>query len=135
MEKIPIHKKILTTADEYHIIAEEQWRLLTELDPINEELVFEFKRLSRASLMFYCRAYLILDLIETDEEQTLEELLEISSENMPELEDYITHNKVLEILNVDLNENISKVFACTEVARTLLLERSNNAAGTLFERF
>jgi hypothetical protein len=47
MEKIPIHKKILTTADEYHIIAEEQWRLLTELDPINEELVFEFKRLNK----------------------------------------------------------------------------------------
>lgn len=135
MAKHKLHERIINTADEYHLIAEEQWAKLTELEPTDEDTVFEFRRLCRAGLMFYCRAFLMLDMIETDEEQTLEDLLEITCEQLPELEDYIQHNNVINLLDEESSENISKLFAHVEVARTLILERSNKAAAGLFERF
>lgn len=130
-----LQQRIIETADEYHYIAEDQWAQAIELQPENEEAEFEFRRLVRAALQFYTRAYLALDMVETDAEQELEELLEIVLEQQDELRQFFQQNNVLEILNEESGANLSQMFSVAEAVRSYLLERSNQLAATLGSRF
>lgn len=131
-----LQQRIIETADEYHYIAEEQWNQAIELQPETEEAEFEFRRLVRAALLFYVRAYLSLDMIETDAEQELEELFDILLEQLPEeLPQFFEQNNVLDTLHEDANSNLSQVFSVAETIRGYLLERSNQLAATLGTRF
>lgn len=130
-----LQQRIIETADEYHNVAEDQWAQAIDLEPETEEAVFEFRRLIRAALQFYMRAYLALDMIETDAEQLLEDLLEIISEQQPELAEFFAKNNVLDVLDEDADTNLSQVFAVAETMRTALLDRSTQLAATLGARF
>jgi hypothetical protein len=96
-----LHQRIISTADEYHFIAEDQWAQAIDLAPETEDAGFELRRLIRAALMFYTRALLVLDMVETDEEQQLEELLDIATEQKPELGEFIEKNNVFTVLDED----------------------------------
>lgn len=130
-----LQQRIIETADEYHYIAEDQWQQAIELDPVNDELAFEFRRVVRAALLYYLRAYLVLDLIESDDEQELEQLFEITLEQQPELAEFFAQNNVIEILDEESEANLSQVFSVAEAVRTVLLDRSNQLAATLGTRF
>jgi len=130
-----LQQRIIETADEYHYIAEDQWSQAIELQPESEEAEFEFRRLVRAALLFYTRAYLALDMVETDAEQELEELLEIVLEHQEDLRRFFEQNSVLALLSEEANTNLSQVFAVAETLRGYLLERSNQLAATLGTRF
>jgi uncharacterized protein YdiU (UPF0061 family) len=130
-----LQQRIIETADEYHNVAEDQWQQAIDLEPESEEVGFEFRRLIRAALQFYMRAYLALDMIETDDEQMLEDLLEIITEQQPELAEFFAKNNVAEVLDEDAATNLSQVFAVAEAMRTALLESSNQLAATLGTRF
>ncbi|MBS1912970.1 MAG: hypothetical protein JST22_13370 [Bacteroidetes bacterium] len=130
-----LQQRIIETADEYHYIAEDQWSRVADLDPTNDELVFEFRRLIRAALVFYIRAYLELDLIETDGEQQLEDLYEIVCEQQPELAEFFEQNNMLDVLGEESHANLSQLFSVAEAMRTVLLDRSNQLAATLGTRF
>lgn len=130
-----LQQRIIETADEYHYIAEDQWAQAIELQPENEDAEFEFRRLVRAALQFYARAYLALDMVETDAEQEPEELLEIVLEQQQDLRQFFQQNNALEILNEDSNANLSQMFSVAEAVRGYLLERSNQLAATLGSRF
>lgn len=130
-----LQQRIIETADEYHYIGEDQWQAAIDLAPENDEAAFEFRRLVRAALVFYMRACLVLDMIETDGEQQLEDLLEIVSEQQPELAEFFERNNVASVLDEDAEVNLSQVFAVAEAMRTALLDRSNQLAATLGTRF
>jgi uncharacterized protein YdiU (UPF0061 family) len=130
-----LQKRIIETADEYHAIAEDQWQRAIDLEPESDEAIFEFRRLVRAALTFYMRAYLALDLIETDAEQLLEDLLEIVAEQQPELGEFFAKNDVAAVLDEDADTNLSQVFSVAEAMRTALLEGSTQLAATLGARF
>jgi hypothetical protein len=130
-----LQQRIIETADEYHYIAEDQWEQVVELEPTDDETTFEFRRLVRAALQYYARAYLVLDMIETDDEQQIEELLEIIGEQQPDLHEFFEKNNVLPVLDDTAETNLSQVFAVGEAIRTALLERSNQLAATLGTRF
>ncbi len=130
-----LQQRIIETADEYHYIGESQWQDATAVEPINDELVFEFRRMIRAALVYYVRAYLVLDLIETDDEQQLENLLEIVTEQQPELAEFMAQNDVLAVLDEESDANVSHVFSVAEAMRSALLELSNGLAATLASRF
>lgn len=130
-----LQQRIIETADEYHYIAEDQWSQAIELQPENDEAEFEFRRLVRAALLFYTRAYLALDLVETDAEQEVEELLEIVLDQHDDLRQFFQQNNVLPILNEDSQATLSQVFSVVEAVRGYLLERSNQLAATLDSRF
>ena len=130
-----LHDRIVRTADEYHVIAEDHWAQLIELKPDNDDLEFEFRRLARAALHFYARAFLALDMVETDDAQELDDLLEIVAEQVPEVRDFFDKNDVSTSLDEESNTSISRVFAVAEALRSLLLERSNALAASLGTRF
>jgi hypothetical protein len=130
-----LQQRIIETADEYHYIAEEQWSNAIDLQPESDEAAYEFRRLVRAALQFYARAYLALDMIETDSEQELEELLEIVSEQQPEFAEFAERNNVYAVLDDESDAHLSQVFAVAEAIRTVLLDRSTNLAATLGNRF
>jgi hypothetical protein len=130
-----LQERIISTADDYHVVAEDQWNQVIDLKPENEELEFEFRRLVRAALRFYARALLMLDMIETDDEQQLEDLLEIVVEQIPEFAEFFEKNDVVAALDEDANVTLSRVFAIAEAVRSLLLERSNQLAASLATRF
>jgi len=135
MTNAELQQRIIETADEYHNVAEDQWARAIDLEPETDEAVFEFRRLIRAALQFYMRAYLALDMIETDAEQMLEDLLEIVSEQQPELAEFFAKNNVLEVLDENAQSNLSHVFSVAEAMRTALLDRSTQLAATLGARF
>jgi|GEM_PF-2055115 len=130
-----LQQRIIETADQYHYIAEEQWAQAIELQPESEEAGYEFRRLIRAALLCYARAYLSLDLIETDDEQELEDLLEIVAEQQPEFAEFFEKNDVLAVLDPDSDSHLSQVFAVAEAIRTILLDRSGQLAATIGTRF
>lgn len=128
-------QRIIETADEYHFTAEEQWQQVIELEPTDEESLFEFKRLVRAALLFYARAYLILDMMETDEHQSLEDLLEIIGENQEEIEKFFKENNVIATLDEEGDAEFSRLFSVAEAVRSILLQHSGQLAATLHSRF
>jgi hypothetical protein len=130
-----LHKRIIETADEFHFIAEDQWQQAIDLEPESDEAAFEFRRLIRAALQFYIRAYLALDMIETDDEQLVEDLLEVVAEQQPELGEFFAQNNVAGVLDETADTNLSHVFAVAEAVRTALLESSTQLAATLNRRF
>lgn len=131
MDPSALQQKVIETADQYHFTAEEQWEQATNVDPVNDELAFEFRRLVRAALLFYARACLALEMIETDDEQSLEEVLEIASESEPELENLIEQNNGLDVLDEESEGTLSQLFSVAEAIRSLLLQRSNQLAASL----
>jgi hypothetical protein len=128
-------ERIIRAADEYHMIAEDQWSQVIDLTPENGDLDFEFRRLVRAALRYYARAYLVLDMIETVDEQEVEDLLEIVGEQVPEFEEFFQKNDVIASLDEESPVTLSRVFAIAEAVRSLLLERSNQLAASLAGRF
>lgn len=128
-------ERIIATADDYHVVAEDQWNQVIDLKPENDELAFEFRRIVRAALRFYARAYLVLDMIETDDEQDLDDLLEIVADQVPEFDEFFRRNDVVSILDEDAEQNLSRIFAIAESVRSLLLERSTQLAASLQARF
>ncbi|MCB0711602.1 MAG: hypothetical protein KDD67_04650 [Ignavibacteriae bacterium] len=135
MQDLEFAQRIIETADEYHFTAEEQWRLAIELEPTDEASLFEFKRIVRAALLFYARAYLILDMVETDEDQSLEDILEIIAESREDIRDFFQSNNVFESLDEEGSAEFSRIFSVAEAVRSILLENSNHLATTLHSRF
>ena len=135
MTNSELQQRIMETADEYHYIAEEQWGDAIDLQPESDDAAYEFRRLIRAALQFYARAYLALDMIETDAEQELEELLEIVAEQQPEFAEFFEKNNVFDIVDDESEAHLSQLFAVAEAIRTVLLDRSNNLAATLGHHF
>ena len=135
MDHAQLQRRIIDDADKYHFIAEEQWKAASELEPTDDESFFEFLRLVRAGLRFYIRAYLVLDMIETDDEQDLEELLEIVCEENPELAELVAKNDVVGVLNEEAVSDYSRSFSVAESMRAFLLQHSNQLAATLHRRF
>lgn len=130
-----LQQRIIETADEYHYIAEDQWAQAIELAPETDEAAYEFRRLIRAALQFYGRAFLALDLTETDAEQEFEDIFDIIAEGHPELTEFFQQNAVIETLDQEADTNLSQVFSVAEAVRSYLLERSNRLAATLGTRF
>ena len=95
----------------------------------------EFLRLVRAALLYYIRAYLVLDMIETDDSQGLEELFEIVGEQNEELAEFFKKNDVVRVLDEDENADFSRIFSTAEPVRAMLLQHSNQLAATLHTRF
>lgn len=135
MDQIELQRRIIEDADEFHFTAEEQWKQAIGLEPSDEESLYEFLRLVRNALRFYARAYLVLDMVETDDEQDLEDLLEIVGEQQEEFEDFFEKNDVLNTLNEESASDFSRIFSVAESIRALLLQRSNELAATLHNRF
>jgi hypothetical protein len=130
-----LRQRIIESADEYHFIAEDQWAQAIDLKDAEEETLFEFRRLIRAALRFYARAYLVLDMIETDDEQQLEDLLELIEEQEPEVGRFLQQNDVIATLDEESNANVARVFSVAEALRLLLLERGTQLAASLGPRF
>src|SRR5688500_5162313 len=130
-----LHERIISTADEYHLTAEDHWNELIDLKPDSEELEFDFRRLVRAALRFYARAYLELDMIETDDAQDVEDMLEVIAEQVPEFDDFFQRNDVIAALDEEGPVTLSRLFAVAEAVRTMLLERSTQLAASLATRF
>ena len=135
MENEDLRQRIIESADEYHFVGEDQWSKAIELEPTDEESVFEFLRLVRAALLYYARAYLVLDMVETDDSQGLENLLELVGEQEEEFADFFEKNEVEQTLDEDGNADFSRVFSIGESVRALLLQHSNQLAATLHQRF
>jgi hypothetical protein len=136
-ESLPtlLQQRIIETADEYHNIAEDQWAQAIELAPESEDAEFEFRRLIRAALVFYARAFLVLDLVETDETQQLEEVLDLVAEQEPEFQAFFDKNNVYQVLDEDGMTTLSQAFAVAEALRVMLLQYSTQMAATLGTRF
>jgi len=130
-----LQQRIIDTADEYHYIAEDHWGQAVDLKPEGEEDEFEFRRIVRVALQFYARAYLVLQMVETDPEQQVEDLLEIIVESEPDMAEFIGKNDVMTVVDEEGNANLSHLFAIAEALRSMLLERSNVLAATLGTRF
>ncbi len=130
-----LQQRIIDTADEYHYIAEDHWSQAVDLKPEGEEDEFEFRRIARVALQFYARAYLVLQMVETDPEQQVEDLLEIIAESEPDTAEFIGKNDVMAVVDEEGNSNLSHLFAIAEAVRSMLLERSNVLAATLGTRF
>lgn len=130
-----LQQRIIDTADEYHYIAEDQWNQVVDLKPEVAEDEFEFRRLVRAALQFYLRAYLTLQMVETDSEQQLEDLFEVTLENEPELAELMEANQAADALDENRHANLSHIFSIAEAIRSILLERSSALASTLGSRF
>jgi hypothetical protein len=130
-----LQQRIIETADEYHFTAEAQWSQVVDLEPTDEDLSFEFRRLVRAALVFYMRAYLMLDMIETDDEQQLEDLVTLVNEQQPEVAEFLQKNNAVAVLDEESDDSLSRVFTVAEAYRTLLLDRSNQLAASLGTRF
>lgn len=135
MDRNELHRRIIEDADEFHFTAEEQWKQGIELEPTDEESLFEFLRLVRNALRFYARAYLVLDMVATDDEQDLEDLLEIIGEQQEEFADFFRKNDVFRALDEERASDFSRIFSVAESVRALLLQRSNELAATLHSRF
>lgn len=135
MDRIELQRRIIEDADEFHFTAEEQWKRGIELEPTDEESLFEFLRLVRNALRFYARAYLVLDMVETDDEQDLEDLLEIVGDQQEEFADFFRKNDVFLALSEERASDFSRIFSVAESVRALLLQRSNELAATLHSRF
>ncbi len=134
-KRLELQKRLVETADEYHAIAEGQWDEATAVEPTDDESLWEFRRLIRAALQFYVRAYLMLDMIETDSEQELEDLLEIAAEQQPQFASFFEQNNIVEVLDEESEMNISRIFAVAEALRSMLLEHSNQLAASVGSRF
>lgn len=135
MKEIKFAERVIRTADEYYFIAEEQWKQAVGIEPSTEEVLFEFKRLIRAALLFYVRSFLELDLVETDEEQDLEELLEIVVERETTIAEFMEKNKVEAAISEEGSADYSRLFSVAEAMRTLLLQSSSQLAASLPARF
>ena len=86
-------------------------------------------------MLYYSRAYLVLDMVETDDGQGLEDLLEIIAEGEGEFADFFEKNDVLGVIDEDGEGDFSRIFSISESVRALLLQRSNQLAATLHQRF
>ena len=128
-------ERIIRTADEYYFIAEEQWGKAIELEPADEETLYEFRRLIRVALTFYIRSYLVLDLMESDDEQDLEDLLEIIFDQEEEIADFARKNGATEVLAEESTAEYSRLFAVAEALRTLILQQAGQLAASLPARF
>ncbi len=135
MEDREFAERVIRTADEYYFIAEEQWGKAIELEPADEETLYEFRRLIRVALAFYTRSWLVLDLVETDDEQDLEELLEILFDQEQEIADFARKNNALEVLAEESSAEYSRLFAVAEALRTLILQQAGQLAASLPTRF
>lgn len=135
MEDREFAERIIRTADEYYFIAEEQWGKAIELEPADEETLYEFRRLIRVALTFYIRSYLVLDLVESDDEQDLEDLLEIIFDQEEEIADFARKNGAAEVLAEESTAEYSRLFAVAEALRTLILQQAGQLAASLPARF
>ncbi len=130
-----LQRRIIESADEYHFTGEDQWEQVVEMEPETEETLHEFRRKVRAALLFYARAYLVLDMIETDDSQQLEELLEIIEEQEEKFREFFRKNDIYTALDEEGSAEYSRVFSVAETIRALLLNQSNQLASTLHTRF
>lgn len=131
-----LHDRIISTADEYHMSGEDYWSQVVDLKPEgNAELDFEFRRLLRAAMVFYSRAYLELDMIETDDSQDLEDLLEVILDQVPEFAEFFDKNDVIDAFKEEGGASLSRLFSVAEAVRTMLLEQSTQLAASLNGRF
>ena len=135
LDPISSKQRILQAADEYHLIAEDQWAQAIDLAPESEEAEFEFRRLIRAALQFYMRALLVVWLVETDDLQQLEDLFDVMGDLEPELTEFMEKNDAMAILDEESDAHLSRVFTVAEALRTLILHRSTQLAATLNNRF
>src|SRR5688500_14699154 len=135
MDPLILKKQIIQSADQYHLIAEDQWAQAIDLAPETEEAGFEFRRLIRAALMYYLRALLVVWLVETDEEQQLEDLIDVMGDLEPEITEFLEKNDAVAVLDEDSEAPLSRVFTVAEAMRTLILHRSTQLAATLNNRF
>jgi hypothetical protein len=127
--------RVIQTADEYHFIGEDQWSQAIDLAPESEEAGYEFRRLVRAALQFYTRAFLVLSMVETDAEEQLDDLLDILVELEPEIGEFLKQNDAFVILDEESEAHLSRVFAVAEALRGLLLARSTQLAASIGTRF
>lgn len=135
MDNAALRQRIIESADEYHLIGEDQWNVAIELEPTDDESVFEFLRVVRAALLYYARAYLVLDMVETDDGQDLETLLELIGEQEEEFAEFFRKNDVEQVLAEDGSADFSRIFSIGESVRAVLLQHSNQLAATLHQRF
>jgi len=135
MNASELQQRLIETADEYHAVAEDQWAQAVDLEPTDEESLWEFRRLVRAALQFYLRAYLMLDMVETDAEQQVDDLLDLVAEGQPEFREFIETNQAFDVLDEDAEPNLSRMFSVAEALRSMLLEHSNQLAASVARRF
>ena len=128
-------ERVVRIADEYHYIAEEQWRQLIDIKPTDEESLFEFRRITRAALLYYLRSYLVLDLVETDDDQELEDLLEIVCEQEEKIAEFVKKNDVPATIDEESDAEYSRLFSVAEAIRTLLMQSAAGLAASLPSRF
>lgn len=128
-------ERVIRAADEYYFIGEEQWGRAIEMEPGDEEALFEFRRLIRAALLFYVRSYLVLDLIESDDEQDLEDLLDIVYEQEPKIAEFAEKNGVTQVIAEESSDEFSRLFSVAEALRTLILQQAGQLAASLPTRF
>jgi hypothetical protein len=135
MKEIDLARRVVETADEYHFIAEEQWSQAADVEPVNDETLFEFRRLIRAAIQFYARAHLQLNMKETDDSQSVEDLLEILAEEDGEVAEFLEKNRALDVLDEESTSSYTKIFSIAEAMRSLLLQSSDQLAASLPGRF
>ena len=135
MRDIEYAQRIITTADEYHFTAESEWEHAVALDPTEGASFEEFQLSIRTALHFYARSYLILEMIETSEDQSLEDLIEIITDEDEEFNDFVIKNKAAEILFGEEENDFTRLFAVAEAIRSYLMGRSAEMAATLHKRF
>ncbi len=128
-------ERIVRIADEYYYIAENQWSQLIDIEPVDEDSLFEFRRITRAALLYYVRSYLVLDLVETDDDQELEDLLEIVQEQERKIAEFMEKNNVLATIHEESEAEYSRLFSVAEAMRTLLMQTSSGLAASLPARF
>lgn len=128
-------ERIVRIADEYHYIAEDQWSQLIDIEPTDEESLYEFRRIARAALLYNVRSYLVLDLVETDDDQELEDLLEVVQEQEEKIAEFMEKNDVLATINEESSAEYSRLFSVAEAMRTLLMQTASGLAASLPSRF
>ena len=131
MENREFAERIIRTADEYYYTAEEQWKHAGEIEPTSDETLFEFRRLIRNSMRFHLRALLVIDMVESDDDQSLEDLLEIVTEREEKLLELVEKNKAFEVLDEESTTEFSRLFAVAEAIRSFLLQTSAARAAAL----
>lgn len=131
MDNREFAERIIVTADEYYFTAEEEWKKAGELEPQDDETLFEFRRLVRNTVRFHIRALLVIDMVETDDDQSFEDLLEIVTEREELLEELVRTNDALAVLDEESSAEYSRLFAVAEAIRSFLLQTSAARAAAL----
>ncbi len=131
MDNREFAERIIRTADEYFFTAEAEWEAAGEIEPVDDDTLFEFRRLVRNALRFHIRAMLVIDMVETDDDQSFEDLLEIVSEREVLLEELVEQNDALATLDEESSAEYSRLFSVSEAIRSFLLQTSAARAAAL----